>query len=360
MVDDSAHPAAEGLVEALRTLAPALQADAERYRPDDIDDAAGWRLAMGTCARMQAALASGSPGDIEGRLGELLAICPARMRIEDLFEAAGTVERALLDELAPDPDLGATSAAWPSVAQRVRRGTLTLLAHFTTALNSSPELLHDPTTTLLSRAVLDLALTQEIAVAERHGRPLALLLMAIDRLDTLEQRLGPGAGERVLERVGILTRRYFRTHDWLARFDASTVCAVLPETDPGAVATLADRFRVSVRDRLVLEDHRDDTRVPVTLTVAAVVAEVMPAGVTAEDLTRAATEALTRGGMDGGDRVEMTTIRAEEVSIPRAAAALGTGTLAIRRMLREGRLTSTRRGRHTYISLAAVEKILGT
>src|SRR5690606_22044218 len=206
-----------------------------------------------------------------------------------LSGASGAVGRALVAALAPGADLGATSAAWPSVAQRVRRGTLTLLAHFTTALNSSPELLHDPTTTLLSRAVLDLALTQEIAVAERHGRPLALLLMAIDRLDTLEQRLGPGAGERVLERVGILTRRYFRTHDWLARFDASTVCAVLPETDPGAVATLAERFRVRVRDRLVLEDHRHDTPVPATPAVAAAAADVIPAAVAARALTRRAT-----------------------------------------------------------------------
>lgn len=360
MVDDSTPATAEGLAEALAALAPALQADAERYRPDDVDDAAGWRLAMGACARMQAALAAGaSDGEVEGRLGELLAICPARLPVEDLFEAAGTVERALLDELAPDPDLGATSAAWPAVARRVRRGTLALLARFTTALNSSPELLHDSTTTLLSRAVLELALPQEIAVAERHARPLALLLMSIDRLEALDERLGAGTSERVLERVGILTRRYFRIHDWLARFDATTVCAVLPETEPGAVATLAERFRVSVRERLVLEDHRDGDRVPVTLTVAAVVTEVMPAGIHADDLLRAATQALNRGRMDGGDRVEVATVKAEEVTIPRAAATLGTGTLAIRRMLREGRLSSKRRGRHTYISLAAVERLLG-
>ena len=45
--------------DALKALAPALQADAERYRPEDQEDAAGWRLAMGACARVQAALAGG-------------------------------------------------------------------------------------------------------------------------------------------------------------------------------------------------------------------------------------------------------------------------------------------------------------
>jgi len=349
------------LADALKALAPAIQADAEQYRPEDYDDAAGWRLAMGACAKLQAALAGGAfDGEIEGRLGELLAISPARVPVDMLFEAAGTVERALLDELAPDPDIGATTSAWPFVAQRVRRGTLTLLARFTSTLNASPEALYDQTTTLLTRRLLDIVLTQEVARAERHGRPLSLLLISIDHLNALEDQHGPGTSERVLERIGILTRRYFRVHDWLTRFDGNSVCAVLPDTEPEAAASLAERFRLSVRQRFVLEDHRDGSRVPVTLTIAAIATDVMPAGVGPDEVLRAATQAINRGLMDGGDRVERGTIKAEEVSIPRAAAALGTGTLAIRRMLREGRLSSTRRGRHTYISLAAVERLLGT
>jgi diguanylate cyclase (GGDEF)-like protein/excisionase family DNA binding protein len=347
--------------DALKALAPAIQADAERYRPEEFDDASGWRLAMGACAKLQALLAAGgTPAEMEARIGELLAISPARVPLEVLFEAAGTVERVVLDELAPDPELGATSAAWPFVARRVRRGTLALLAQFTAALNSSPEALYDQTTTLLTRRVLDIVLAQEIARAERHSRPLALLLISIDHLNALEEQHGAGTSERVLERVGILTHRYFRVHDWLTRFDGNSVCAVLPDTEPEAAASLAERFRISVRQRFVLEDHRDGSRVPVTLTIAAIAADVMPAGVGPDEVLRAATEARNRGLMDGGDRVERGTIKAEEVSIPRAAAALGTGTLAIRRMLREGRLSSTRRGRHTYISLAAVERLLNS
>lgn len=344
--------------DALKALAPAIQADAERYRPEDQEDAAGWRLAMGACARVQAALAGGStPAEIDARVGELLAISPARVPVSVLFDAAATVERALLDELAPDADIGATSMAWPFVAQRVRRGTLTMLARFTNALNSAPELLYDPTTTLLTRRVLDIVLAQEVARAERHGRPLALLLIAIDRLNALEDALGAGTSERVLERVGILTRRYFRVHDWLARYDGNTVCALLPDTEPDTAAVLAERFRLSVRQRLVLEDHRDGSRVPVTLTIAVVGTDVVPAGVGPDQVLREATQAINRALMDGGDRTERGAIKAEEVSIRTAATALGTGTLTIRRMLREGRLAATRRGRHTYVSLAAVERL---
>jgi len=344
--------------DALKALGPAIQADAERYRPEDQEDAAGWRLAMGACARLQAALA-GAPAEVEARIGELLAISPSRVPIQVLYEAAATVERALLDEIAPDPELGATSAAWPFVAQRVRRGTLTLLARFTEAINAAPELLNDQTTTLLSRRVLDIVLPQEIARAERHGRPLVLLLISIDRLNAIEEALGTGTSERVLERVGILTRRYFRVHDWLTRFDGNTVCALLPDTDPEVAAVLAERFRLSVRQRLVLEDHRDGSRVPVTLTIAVAGTDVMPPGVGPVEVLREATQAINRGLMDGGDRTERGTIRAEEVTIPSAAVALGTGTLTIRRMLREGRLTATKRGRHTYVSVAAVERLRG-
>ena len=344
--------------DALKALAPAIQADAERYRPEDQEDAAGWRLAMGACARLQAALAGGSSAaEIDARLGELLAVSPARVPVDVLFEAAATVERALLDELAPDPELGATSAAWPFVAQRVRRGTLRLLARFTSALNSAPELLYDQTTTLLSRRLLDLVMPQEVARAERHGRPLTLLLISVDRLNALEESLGPGTSERVLERIGILSRRYFRVHDWLTRFDGNTVCAVLPDTEPEIASVLAERFRLSVRQRFVLEDHRDGSRVPVTLTIAVIGTDVMPAGVGPEEILREARHAINRGLMEGGDRTERGAIKAEEVSIPAAAVALGTGTLTIRRMLREGRLVKTRRGRHTYVSLAAVERL---
>lgn len=344
--------------DALKALAPALQADAERYRPEDQEDAAGWRLAMGACARVQAALAGGStPAEIDARVSELLAISPARVPVSVLFEAAATVERALLDELAPDAEIGATSMAWPFVAQRVRRGTLGMLARFTHALNSAPELLYDPTTTLLTRRVLDIVLPQEVARAERHGRPLTLLLIAIDRLNALEEALGAGTSERVLERVGILTRRYFRVHDWLARFDGNTVCALLPDTGPDTAAVLAERFRLSVRQRLVLEDHRDGSRVPVTLTIAVAGTDVVPAGVGPDEVLREASHAINRALMDGGDRTERGAIKAEEVSIRTAATALGTGTLTIRRMLREGRLTATRRGRHTYVNLAAVERL---
>lgn len=353
----STQPAA-ALAEALEALAPAIQADAERHRPDDLEDSAGWRLAMGACAKLQAAIAAGvAAADLDGRVGELLAISPARVPVPVLFEAAGVVERALLDELAPDPDLGATTAAWPFVARRVRHGTLQLLARFSSALNESPELLYDPTTTLLARNLLEIILPQEVARAERHGRPLALLLISIDHLNAIERSLGTGTSERVLERVGILTRRYFRVHDWLARFDGSSVCAVLPDTGPEAAAMLAERLRLSVRDRLVLEDHRDGSRVPVTLTIAAIATDVVPAGVGPEDLIREAVQAVNRGHMDGGDRTERGAIQAREVSIPTAAAALGTGTMTVRRMIREGRLASNRRGRHTYVSLAAVERL---
>jgi diguanylate cyclase (GGDEF)-like protein/excisionase family DNA binding protein len=346
--------------DALRALAPAIQADAERYRPEDQEDAAGWRLTMGACARLQAALSGGSTaGDIDARLGELLAISPSRVPVDVVFEAAGMVERALLDELAPDPEIGATSASWPFVAQRVRRGTLTLLGRFAAALNAAPELVYDQTTTLLTRRLFDLVLPHEIARAERHGRPFVLLLIAIDRLHALDEALGPGTSERVLERVGILSRRYFRVHDWVTRFDGNTLCALLPDTEPESAAVLAERFRLSVRQRLVLEDHRDGSRVPVTLTIAVVGTEMMPAGLGPEDVLREATQAVKRGLMDGGDRSERGVIRAQEVSIPTAAAYLGTGTEVIRRMLREGRLAPTRRGRHTYVSLAAVERLRG-
>jgi hypothetical protein len=86
----------------------------------------------------------------------------------------------------------------------------------------------------------------------------------------------------------------------------------------------------------------------------------MPTGVGAEDLLRDAAETVLRARKAGGDRTERGTIEPQEVTIGSAAAALGTDTLAIRRMIREGRLATSRRGRHTYVSLAAIERLRET
>jgi hypothetical protein len=72
------------------------------------------------------------------------------LSIEQLFSFAYLSERTALDELALDDTIGATSEAWPLVAQIVRRGSFDLLGAYTahSRLDPSDASVVDKLTTL--------------------------------------------------------------------------------------------------------------------------------------------------------------------------------------------------------------------
>src|SRR4051794_9424017 len=81
----------------------------------------------------------------------------------------------------------------------------------------APLHVRDRLTTLIAGPVFDLALEQEIVRALRHQHALAILLFDVDDLTEINRAHGWGVGDRVLERLGILARQFFRTHDWVSR-----------------------------------------------------------------------------------------------------------------------------------------------
>ncbi|MSO82206.1 MAG: GGDEF domain-containing protein [Acidobacteria bacterium] len=102
------------------------------------------------------------------------------------------------------------------------------------------------------------ALEKEIAQSERFGHPFALMLLGVDRLADINATHGYGAGDRVIERVGIVVRSYFRDTDWVARVVGDTFAVLLPETERLNAERLADRVRIVVSTRLQLHDYRSD------------------------------------------------------------------------------------------------------
>ena len=99
--------------------------------------------------------------------------------------------------------------------------------------------LRDELTTLISRPVFDMVLQQEAQRALRHEHGIAMLLFDIDDLSGLNRSHGYGAGDRLLERLGILARRFFRTHDWVVRHGPDSIAVLLPETTLDQASTLA-------------------------------------------------------------------------------------------------------------------------
>src|SRR5690606_27924809 len=107
-------------------------------------------------------------------------------------------------------------------------------------------IVHDGLTGACSRRRLFEQLEREMSRSRRHGRPLALLLVDVDRLGRLNDDLGHLSGDAVLREVAVRLAGRLRPEDVLARFGGGTFAALLPEADLEAARAIAERLREAV------------------------------------------------------------------------------------------------------------------
>jgi diguanylate cyclase (GGDEF)-like protein len=232
------------------------------------------------------------------------------LSIRRLFTFAYLVERTAADELALHEAIGATSEPWPLVAQLVRRGSFDLLAAYTerAQLEPSNSSIIDKLTTLYTRPMLDAVLAKEVERAGRFGLGISLILFDVDRLSATNQAHGYGVGDRILERLGILIRKYFRQHDWVARHSEDSIAVLLTRTEPDQALELAEQVRSTVEERLAFIDYQTDHPVTVTVSAAVVNANPTPGEVIDPERLMAEAEAtLERAKQNGRNRVERVT-----------------------------------------------------
>jgi len=224
-----------------------------------------------------------------------------------LFTFVYLMERTVLDELAVNEVIGSTSEPWPLVAQLVRRASFDVLAGYTerAQLDPSDAAITDRLTTLYTRGLFDAVLAKELERATRYSYPVSLILFDVDHLSAINKRHGYGVGDKILERLGILIRQYFRQHDWVARHSEDSMVVLLTRTDAEHASELAERVRSTVEERMGFTDHRTDQHVPVTVS-AAVVNVRIAAGevIDPERLMADADAAVERAKQQGRNRVE--------------------------------------------------------
>src|SRR5271168_1909623 len=87
----------------------------------------------------------------------------------------------------------------------------------------------DQLTGIYNRRSGEQRLAQEISRAERHGRPLTILLMDIDALKQVNDRHGHAAGDTVLKGFADRLQRAIRGSDLAVRLGGDEFMALLPE-----------------------------------------------------------------------------------------------------------------------------------
>lgn len=104
----------------------------------------------------------------------------------------------------------------------------------------------DPLTGLDSAATWNRWLLEEDARLHRYGRPATVVLVEIDGLDRLTDRLGPGAAERIVPPVATTMRRLARQADRVARLGPARFGVLLPETDEVRAINYIERIRDAI------------------------------------------------------------------------------------------------------------------
>ena len=110
----------------------------------------------------------------------------------------------------------------------------------------------DPLTNSYNRGYLIQRLPQEISRAQRHGRPLSLIMSDLDHFKMINDEYGHQAGDIVLKKfVDSIKGKIRQGIDWLARYGGEEFILVLPETDLKGASILAERLRNVVSENVI-------------------------------------------------------------------------------------------------------------
>lgn len=138
----------------------------------------------------------------------------------------------------------------------------------------------------------------EIEQAQRHQRPLALIMVDLDHFKQFNDRHGHPAGDQALRQIAGLLRGTVRAGDIVARYGGEEFAVITPEASPADAERLAQRLLVAIRAARI-GGQGDPAPLSASLGVA-----VYPAhGTTASTLVTAADSALYAAKSAGRNRV---------------------------------------------------------
>src|SRR6266571_264854 len=159
--------------------------------------------------------------------------------------------------------------------------------------------MHDKLTGLYNRHYVEEWFGLELRRAQRHGRPVAAILLDIDHFKRFNDSFGHEAGDLVLRELAGVLRRFARQSDVASRYGGEEFLVLLPECPFDAARSKAEQLREEVAK---LELRYDDQPLgPVTVSLG--VAAFPDHAKESEQLLRCADEALYLAKQSGRNRV---------------------------------------------------------
>ena len=184
---------------------------------------------------------------------------------------------------------------WALLRQRVRRLLYAVYAERTARYLAS----HDTLTDLPNRAWLQERFEHARAQAQRHGQVLALLFVDLDRFKFVNDSLGHGIGDQLLQQIACRLSTGLRKTDAVARLGGDEFVVLLEGLHAAEEAAAVARYVIeTLRPPVTIEGHE------LMVTPSVGIAAYPHDGEDLGELIKDAETAMYRAKAEGGNRFE--------------------------------------------------------
>jgi two-component system cell cycle response regulator len=160
----------------------------------------------------------------------------------------------------------------------------------------------DGLTGLYNRHFLSTHLNNMVNQALQTGRPLAHIILDVDKFKPVNDTYGHDVGDEVLVQLGKIIINAIRSADLAARYGGEEFVVLMPETDIFDAAEVAERIRLSVERTPFKVNHEVGH---LKLSVSIGVSHLRKDKDTAHELHKRADEALYRCKENGRNQVQL-------------------------------------------------------
>ena len=158
----------------------------------------------------------------------------------------------------------------------------------------------DALTSLFNRGYVDDRFAIELSRAHRHGQPLTVAMIDVDRFKLFNDTHGHAAGDFALRTISAVLKQFLRQSDTVGRYGGEEFVIIMPETDLATAQHKLDILRQTIASTPI--PLRDQKRT-VNVTFSAGLAGFPRDGMDQAELLATADERLFQAKRGGRNRV---------------------------------------------------------
>lgn len=311
------HADASGLLAEQWHLPPVLSVPmAMHHRPEEVSDASLHKLT-------DVVYLAGHCADIFVNEQAAESIALVRKHCQQEYNIAEAECDAMLDEIctrskevAPLFDIAiASSTNYEAILKKANEAlvelTLRTQQQAATLEQQNQKLKEQATTdaltTLANRAKFDRFISEHFTAALRGNRPIAMLLIDVDKFKSINDRYGHPIGDQVLKLLGQVLKTKARAQDLAARYGGEELVMVMPGTTRPTAAAVAENIRRSVAAKPI---RCGSITVPVTVSIGVAALEAGVPFTQAAHLIKAADLAVYAAKHGGRNCVKVFSLKA--------------------------------------------------